>query len=198
MRIGVDLDGTVVNLAKPLLKYYNKKHGTSFKEWELVTYNTWECLRITRDDFINEIDAFYASPYFNEIMPMPGAQAGLGWLRKWGDEPHLVTARPPKARDFELKEATNECIKRYFPKAFYSTNFSSDFRTGNGGQGKAAMCKELGLEIIIEDCAEYAQACADAGIGAYLLEQPWNSRYTVKNVERCRDWDDLIRKISEL
>jgi len=198
MRIGVDLDGTIVNLARPFLKYHNHKHGTSFREWDLVKYENWECLRITREEFINEIDAFYASSYFNEITPIPEAQKGLGILRKWGDEPHLVTARPVKAKDFELKEATNECIKRYFPKAFYSTNFSGDFRNSNGGDGKVTICKELGLDVIIEDCAEYAQTCANAGIRAFLLEQPWNSRYKVENVERCADWNDIIRKISEI
>ncbi|MEI7558108.1 MAG: hypothetical protein WCJ45_04755 [bacterium] len=44
-------------------------------------------------------------------------------------------------------------------------------------KNKSELCKEHGINIMIEDNADYAKELADTGIKVYLLDKPWNKRY---------------------
>merc|ERR1711988_1395667 len=86
--------------------------------------------------------AFVESGLLANLPPIPGAQEGIKALKNAGFRLETVTSRPEIMR--ELTEAS---LGIYFPDMFHNMHF-----TGPPGPVlKGAVCKELGVRVLIDD-----------------------------------------------
>jgi len=196
-KIGLDIDGVKLDIITPLLKFYNRLNGTGYTVNDINDYaltglfgNDFEA----RKRFVFDL---YRTPEFRDIKPVPGAQQGVAALSKKASLVSL-TSRPVA----EVGNETRAQIRRYFPKAFPEIHFTRDFASNSKGDGKAEVCKTLGIDIMVDDSFEYAVTCAGQGIETILLDCVWNRerRYgpLPQNAYRARGWPQIVRKVDEL
>jgi len=75
-----------------------------------------------------------------------------------------------------LLDATLAWLAKEFPDRFESSHFVGHENHCQLLQGtKAAVSRELGLDLMIEASADHAQDCLAAGVSVILLRRPWNA-----------------------
>lgn len=83
----------------------------------------------------------------------------------------MVTGRPT-----QYQERTQQWIDQHFPALF------DDFLFANVGTEsettKSELCKQAGIEVVIEDNLGFVAELSQAGIPCFLLDKPRNQDYT--------------------
>jgi hypothetical protein len=65
-----------------------------------------------------------------------------------------------------------------------------------GGDDKVARCRELGVDLLIDDSPETLLRALDAGIRAATLRHPWNEHLCDGSHVTCAaDWRELARAV---
>ncbi|MEK6970216.1 MAG: hypothetical protein AABW68_00790 [archaeon] len=186
MRIGIDIDGVLVDIVSPLLELYNAHKGTGHRYEDVGHYDlhqTWNC---SPQEAIDWVHQFYATPAFDEMPVIDGAVAGVTRLSK-GHELFIITSRPAY-----LQEKTKAWIERYFGDAFVEILFGNAYSLHGPQKDKSTLCSEKDVRVLIEDAPGNAIDCAQAGIEVFLFDQPWNRKMSpTKNVTRVMSWDEI-------
>lgn len=170
-KLVLDCDDIVFPFVDQFILYLNNERGMNLKREDFDTYNLQ---KVCGDKYflqtLKKLNGFYHSPYFKQAKPIEGAINFVNSLKENYDSIHIVTSRPRI-----LKKETNNFLEFFFPGIIESTHFSKNNTCFNGSRKtKAEICRELGSKIIIEDCLEYAIQCAEEGIKAILINNPWN------------------------
>ena len=63
---------------------------------------------------------------------------------------------------------------------------------------KSDVCKELGVEVMIEDSLSQAKEIAPCVRKIFLLDCPWNQGDLPMNVARVYSWDEIVEGLGEL
>ena len=98
------------------------------------------------------------------------------------------------------KKHTFEVINRDYQKVFIEIFFSDHCADGSEYiRKKIDICRELMLDLMIEDCLEYAIEIAPVVRRVYLLDKPWNQCKRLPNkIIRIRGgWRGLHNSIIE-
>jgi len=66
------------------------------------------------------------------------------------------------------------------------------------GKTKDKICREMGIDLIIEDNGEHSLNYAKNGIRVLLLDKPWNKGISHENIYRCLNWSDILEKVEDL
>jgi len=61
---------------------------------------------------------------------------------------------------------------------------------------KSSVCKELGIDIFIEDAPVYAKNISEAGIPVILIDAPWNRETSGELITRVYSWDEVLDTIA--
>lgn len=193
MKIGIDLDAVVADMMSPLIDFHNKKYGTNFKIADHITFSIEKIWKCTEEEAIRRCFEFFQSDFLNQIKPVPGAVEGINLLSNQ-HELHVITSRPDL-----LNKHTSNWIEEYFPKKFKSINHSNQFsKKGSIKRKKSNICKELKIDLMIEDHLEYALDCASLDIKVLLMNMPWNqTKELPKNIIRVNSWKEIINIISK-
>lgn len=193
MRIGVDLDGPLVNCIDPLLKWHNYKYGTNFRADQILSQDLsilWGC---TKEEVINRCNIFYKSDYFNRIKPIPCAQEGIEKLSK-KNELFSVTARP-----LNIEKGTIKCVNEYFPGKFREIILTDEFSLNGNSTSKLDIYFEKGIELVIEDSLPNAVDCAINNIDVILINYRWNeSKKLHARIKRVKNWNELQKRYNHL
>lgn len=193
MKIGVDLDGGLVDCIDPLLRWHNKKYGTNFRSDQVLSQDLsilWGC---TKEEVINRCIIFYKSRYFNSIKPVLSAQEGIEKLSR-KNELFAVTARP-----LIIEKGTIMCVNRYFPDKFKEIILTDEFSLNGNNTSKLDVYFEKGIELVIEDSLSNAVDCAMSNIDVILINYKWNeSKKLHARIKRVKDWNELQIKYSHL
>ncbi|MBS3073803.1 hypothetical protein J4465_03355 [Candidatus Pacearchaeota archaeon] len=169
-RLVTDCDDVAFPFVDQFISYLNNERGMTLKREDFKSYNLqkilnqkyfWQTLKTLKD--------FYNSPYFREAKPIKGVFDVFSNLGKYYSLP-MVTSRPRI-----LRKETEKFIS-LLPPVIDSLHFSkNNTRYYNGSwKTKAKICKNLGADLILEDSVEYAMQCAEKGIQAILINNPWN------------------------
>jgi len=121
---------------------------------------------------------------------MAGAISAIDALKKNGHVLCIVTGRSENNIP-----ATELWVKEHFPNTFKGIHFGLQLSPGTSKQ-KSAICKENGIELMIEDGMHNARECAEAGIRVLLFDQPWNQGGLLPNMDRVRSWEEVLEKIA--
>jgi uncharacterized HAD superfamily protein len=189
MIIGVDLDDVLAETFIAFDQFHNSTYGTSFKREDHFTFDLSEFWNVSQEEARKRVKEFNASKYSREITPLTGAKEALSELSK-KHELVIVTSRLE-----ETKQGTKEWLEMHYPDHDFDVHFANHYY-GIEHQKKSHICQNLGVDVLIDDCLEYAIECAEAKVKVLLLDNPWNQTDKLpKNVTRVKNWDDIVKRI---
>ncbi|MEK6936128.1 MAG: hypothetical protein AABW67_05025 [Nanoarchaeota archaeon] len=190
MKIGIDIDGVILDFASKFLEYYNKKHRKNISIENWITYNFWDFISISEEEGKKLMEDFYFLDSFNEIPFIEGSKEAIHKLAKQ-NKIYIITARPLR---------WGEKTKNFFDKHFLETDIQLIHSRDEKDKTiyKREICIKLGVSILIEDNGNIAIQCADSGIKVLLLNNPWNQGIEHKNINRIKNWNEILNKIQEI
>ncbi len=189
MLIGVDVDEVLANFIEPYCDFHNRVYGTSVKPQNFHSYKFWEVHGGTRDETTRKVHEFYATREFASMEPHEGSHEAVELL-SLKHEMTIITSRLPG-----IEAATVDWIKKYYPGIFLTVNFTHNSYAGEGGLRKAEIISRLGVDVMIEDSAEYALQCSPEVEKLVLIDRPWNRAPMPSNVVRVTSWDEIPKAI---
>lgn len=149
MRIGIDLDGVLAEFVTPFLDFENQRYSSTFTTNDVHNYDLSKVLGITPQKLIQELSDFYSTSSFQKLLPIAGGQIATTELAK-DHQLHVITSRPS-----EIHCATEEWLDREYPTRFHSVHFSLDYLAAARSGRKDDLCRDLGIDVMIDDSIEY-------------------------------------------
>jgi uncharacterized protein len=193
MIIGFDLDDVLLNFQDTMRVYHNETYDTNHTlEEDCKVWNLWERWSCTPEESKQRVFDFYNHQSHYDAKPIVGSVDGISALKN-DHTLHIITARPE-----QIKEKTFEWLDTYFPNVFEKVIFTNLFYGEGVKRKKSDVCKELGVEVFIEDAFHNAHDVANAGIPVLLLDQPWNQNHTdlPPLVTRVHSWPEIVEKLN--
>lgn len=167
MRIAVDLDDVVADLISHLLTTHYEMTGVALSREQVGSWDVFP------PEVHNRVR--YGDGYAHLAL-LPGAREFLSWLRI-RHRVFIVTYRGEHARSITL-----DWLERHVSGLYDEVYFT--------GGGKVGTCRELGIELIVDDSYDQVPAVTSAlGIPGILVDTPMN-----RHVEE----DELIRRARNL
>jgi uncharacterized HAD superfamily protein len=189
MFIAVDIDEVLAEFMDKLLEYHNDTYGTSFIKEDFISYDFWDVWGGTREEAIVKVKDFFRSRYSDEIVTVEGSLKAIAELRK----KHTLTV--VTSRYDSVIEHTHSWIKKHYPDSFNGVHFAHYDKN----MSKAAICRRLEADVIIDDTTATATECSKIGMHVLLYDRPWNRKLLLqKNMTRVYSWEDILREIERL
>ena len=182
--IGFDIDGVLTD---------EMADGKNIWQQEIEAY--FPGIQLLEPDFaftaafglsLEEVDQFMeekASEVFRKVKPQQGSRELIRYLLDTGFTVHLITARFPR-----YEEVTREWLAHhgFKPSALWFT------------EDKGPLCRELGVELFVDD---YWENCLDVrahGVTALLMSAPHNLGCPEeKGIYRVDNWDEIRAHVLE-
>lgn len=103
----------------------------------------------------------------------------------------IVTWRPE-----DIEEYTINWLNKHFPSSFDSIHFANHFSYWDKVKVKrlkSEICRELWINIMIEDNFDYALELAENWIYTFLLKKPWNKHIEIEhpNIKKIKHWWEI-------
>ncbi|MEK7194593.1 MAG: hypothetical protein AAB660_02810 [Patescibacteria group bacterium] len=187
MVIGLDFDNVLMDFYDALHQYHNIKFNTSVSRDKAITPNLEDLWGCTTEEMDRRIVDFYQSEMHDNASPMSGAPEAV---RKLSKENSLVviTSRP----DF-IKERTLSWLNKHYSNLFDQVYFTNLYLGKSNIKSKADACKELGVDVFVDDFISYATDVAENGGRVLLLDAPWNQSDELHpNITRARNWEHIM------
>lgn len=173
MKIGLDLDGVLYDWngyvrgwVEPFLKcnvdYKKYDHVEGMSESDKETYIRYFCENITQ----------YLRKYIYERDLLPKM---LKSVQDNGHEIFVITARGKGDTYFKYVPCGIECMTKMDMKLLGVKEENVIFT-----EDKAKVCKELGIDVMIDDYFENYVSLTENGVKTYLMEQEHNVDYEAK------------------
>jgi len=173
-----DLDDLLFDFMNPFLKWHNAKYETFVSKEQVSTYKLEEIFRVSTPEMIGRFSDFFSSTEFENIPVYEGAYELMNSLNN-GDTNLAITARHSNAI-----KTTPICLDKHFPNKISGVYFTHEYKkysSSDRHMRKVDICIELGVKIISEDSYKNCLECAEAGIKAFVLRQPWNKEQVAQN-----------------
>jgi len=175
MRIGFDIDGVIVDTISACAVAISDYLG-----YEITCEDI-----ILRYDEIHEVHDYWQENASKFLCCMPPIDGVCEYINELLNRHELYFI---SARGRELLDESRIWFENYgLPK---------DNLFFTAGEPKAGLCKELKIDLFIEDSPKNAEEIAQAGIPVLLMETKYNQDYISEKVVHCRDWNELMQKIS--
>jgi len=191
-KIGIDLDDTAFNFMDALILFYNSVYHANLKREQFKIYRFSDVWGGTMQEAIQKVDDFYATKYFEEMQPLPGATEVISLLSQ-DNCMEAITARPTS-----IKERTEWQVRIHFQDGFSRIFHTYNHFTGAKNDGtKLEICLREGISVLIEDSLEYAMQFANTGIRVLLFgDYPWNQNGSLPtNITRVENWKGVLREL---
>lgn len=185
MTIGIDIDDTLVDTFEHLLPMTAQFTGRSveYLEENDISYDN------TPDEWGMDMEEF-AHRYFDEFVPTTppkkGAARTVERLRSAGNRVVIITSRTNK----------------YYKDCYYTTrieleNCNIEFDKLVCNPDKAQVCRDEGVEVMIDDHISNCEAASSVGARALLFTSREN-QYQQSPFKRVHDWDDALIALERL
>lgn len=188
MKIGIDIDDTLIDGTKPLWKFLNKKLNINIKFEDLTYEKMADQLGITREREAELYEEFIESEYNEQTLPLEGAVEAIDQLSK-NNNLVIVTNRAIKEY-----HGTHEMIKRYFKNHISEIYFGRN-HLAEIAKKKSIVCRENNIELMIEDNRKNAIDCYENGIRVILFDYPWNRKPHPDGIIRVKNWKEVLDRI---
>lgn len=182
MTIGIDIDEVLADLLSQYINFLNHQYKLALTYEVFRGYyiwDDWQDLNIPKNILFEN---FYKSNFFKQIKPIKESLNIVDQIKK-NHSLYAITSRPDN-----LKRQTFEWINKYVPHTFKEIHFANYLLN----QKKSDICKELHVDLMIEDSMDYALDCANNNIQVLLLSYPWNNT-TINNplIYKVKTWDEI-------
>lgn len=189
MRIGIDVDGTLTNLQRFVFdkgcEYFKK---SVVRTDTMQVRNTFDVTKEEEGKFWDDNIFDYAANY----EPMYYASNVLNKLHADGHEIYIITARYHTYENSEVGKRMRSTVKEWLDK----NNLYYD-KVVFTHEGKKQRCRELNIDIMIEDKASNILAIA-SDRKVIVMDQPWNRKTEGDNIHRVYSWSEVLSKIEEI
>jgi uncharacterized HAD superfamily protein len=184
--IGIDLDDVLLNFNENFFIYHNDKYGTNHQRKDSIDYQLENILRTTKEEAVKRVLDFYESSNHANAKPVNGSVEAIKTLAK--DHILFIVTSKPEA----LEKMTLQWLNKHFPKMFRGVYFTNHFHGGEK-RNKADVCKELGIQVFIDDSLEYVKnISSDAAIPVLLFDAPWNQEPVKSPINRVYSWAEIV------
>ena len=181
LRIGIDIDGVIVDLVSLMLPLLSEACGRPVSHQDIVCFDIGRALNI-EEKMADIWGQIYGGDMFRFAPPIKGAIAGLSALSE--HEVWLITRRPISTQSDTVSWLHGNGIK------YDRLIFDSSPEKHSVGEG---------FDAFVEDNLEQACGIAEAGVFTLLLDQPWNGAQTLpKQCTRVGDWKAIVLHIKKL
>ena len=166
--IGVDCDEVLCETIDEILKRWKFK-DKNVKKSDITSYYLWdvEKCKMTKEEWIEQFFSFFDSDEFFQTKPVEWALEKLKELKEEWNELYVVTARAE-----QFKDKTINRVNTHFPWIFSGFLFMNQFKENEVPKSK--LCKNLWIEILIDDSVNNIHDINKAWIPWILLNKPRN------------------------
>ncbi|KAI9030847.1 hypothetical protein CLU79DRAFT_802416 [Phycomyces nitens] len=205
--LAVNIDQTLAHTLEALVKWHNDTYDSHLTINDFDTYDFTAVWGGSQESTCEKIRAFYDSEYFERIPPIQDfALEALKIFKKRKYTLVIITSR----QQFVAAQ-TKKFVDHHYPGLFESIYFCNLGLSGPEqleyiSKSKATICKEVGVDILIEDSLDHALDCAQLGIKVLLYDRKglyaWNHldptttvRALPPNVKRVTSWKDILANL---
>ncbi|HEY0221124.1 MAG TPA: HAD hydrolase-like protein [Candidatus Paceibacterota bacterium] len=190
--IGFDLDDVLLNFSDPFREYLNSILNKDLKRNDIKSFYYEDQYGVSGAEMKKLVNDFYIDDNHYNALPVPGAKEVLESLSK-DNKLFIITAKP----DY-IAEKTENWVSEYFPGLFQQIHFANHYHGDESKKRKKSdICKELEIDILVDDSLENANEVAGVGIPVLLPDRPWNQLEKVHPfVTRVYSWKEIEEKLS--
>lgn len=189
MKIGLDIDETLIYSFEDFLGFYNEMNNTTHKKEENTSEKKFhEFLGITKQQLLDWYKEYEKHERAINLKPVEGAREVLKELVS-NHEFVLITAR---------QEAQAAKTKSLVDKHFGEFDFKIVFNKPGLKLDKGTICVNEGIKVMIDDDIDNALNCVNKGVKVVLLNKPWNQRENHKDITRVNNWAEILEEIKKL
>lgn len=190
-KIGFDLDDVLLNFSDALRFHLNKLLEKNFERSDMVSFRIENVYGITGEEMRKLIGDFYSHTDHINAKPIHGAVEAISALSE-NNNLYIITAKPDHLQDMTL-----EWVNKYFPNIFQEIHFANHFNDSKKKRMKSEICKEIGLEIFVDDALDNSTELSKNGIKVLMPDRPWNQANDLPElVTRVYSWEEIIQKLS--
>eukprot|EP00899_Mesostigma_viride_P010288 jgi/Mesvir1/19260/Mv10341-RA.1 len=173
LRVGVDVDEVLGRFLYSLNEYCKETYNWNYSLSDYKVYDFKTVWKVNQEEANHYVHEFFKSNHFAQgIPPIPGAKSSLERLSTLCD---LVVVT---SRQHVIREPTLQWLDAHFPDIFSSVHFGNHYALHGQSRSKSQICKELAVDVLIDDNPAYAEECAAAGLDVLLFDwdlgYPWS------------------------
>lgn len=186
----MDFDDVLFDFNGAIHPYHNSLYGTNLDKEHITSFaleDFWACSVEEKDKRVCD---FYQSTEHQDTPPVPGSIEGVKSLKQ-KHQLYIVTARPEQFKHFAL-----EWLSKYFPNMFEEIHCTNQYLGIGPKRTKGEVCKELGLDVFVEDALHNADDIANCGIPVLLFNTTWNQAEVKPPIIRVNSWDEIVKALS--
>ena len=188
-KIGIDFDDVIYGFNRAYCDFHNAKYGTNIAYEDISQYEMEKTWGISLQECVKRVDEFYFSTDHAGAKPVEGSLRGIGILKRDNDL-HLITSRRE-----DVRAQTTSWLEKHFPNTFAEIHFTNQFGSTKKKRLKSEVCKELGIDVMVEDALHYADDLSTKGVRVLLLDTPWNQGQVPELVSRVDSWDEAVEAL---
>lgn len=178
MRIGIDIDSTLHNYWDQFSAIVLERHGIHLP---YEGQETWHIEQLSPEEVSEVIAATHSEPHISDAVPYEGA---VGTINRWADEGHFIHITSHRTTDaHDATAAWLESIGLSFDELYCSYD-------------KITRCREIGIELLIDDSPVNIERAIGEGITAATILHPWNREVCAElPVVAADDWPGLSAEL---
>jgi uncharacterized HAD superfamily protein len=188
MKIGVDIDDTLLHAFEDFLAFYNEVNKTNYQKEDNTSDKKFhEFLGISKAELVEWYEEYDKHERSFLLNPIEGAKEVLKELVD-DHEFVLITAR---------HEAISEKTYKVVNNHYSDFNFRIVFNKIGLKLDKGEICVQEGVKLMIDDDIDNAFNCVNKGVNVLLLDKPWNRRGEHEKIKRVFNWAEILEEIKK-
>lgn len=193
MKIAIDIDDVLGRTFQEVVDYYNRRFGGNANVRFMKDTNMRTLLGISKEDFQKFLDEFYGKRILEGMLPVEDCQRVVELLDQ-EHELNIITSR-----SLGIEDQTLNWLNKHFSDKFSEVHHSGNHYFVQDRPTKAELCKQLGINVLIEDDLRYAEESAFRGTKVLLMNAPWNQKEDLhENIIRVKDWNHVLEEINNM
>lgn len=182
MKLGFDIDDTLIRLREHAFHLYNKKLDSRI---DIARLHELDCIPIhdafgmTLEEGRRMWGELREEIYFSDCPPYEGAVEALRELDRQGHEIYYITARG---------QAHCERTLAWLTAAGFPVR-PGKFYCGMGDAEKIHVIRQLALDYYFDDKPAVLDTLAELAMQVYVRDQPYNRHL---DMPRIHSWDELL------
>lgn len=193
MKIGIDIDGVLIDIENYLLTHGSKFFWDNYKKPVVnpFTYNIYEMFGLGED----AERAFWDKHYYKYIMEAPRAYASevISKLSEAGHKIYIITARSANGLKNGIAEDEMQKLVSVWLEKNNITYDKLLFVTGD----KTETCMSNKIDVMIEDSPSQIDNISKS-IKVICFDARYNQKVQGENVFRAYSWHDVLNTVTDL
>ena len=186
MRIGIDVDGVLLDTRHFMLKY-----GSRFFRKKPVNpdaYTVEEIFGVSGLPVLLFGMRWFLPYYCRSYPPYPDAAGVYRRLKRGGHSIYQITARKFAMSDSPLGRYSRRALTNWLHRNGFCCDKLLLCDEKHAAAEKLKYCRQYHVSVMIEDHPVTAKLLAEHGICVLLFDQPYNRGISAENLIRVKNW----------